>query len=84
MQTPNNSGKWYYEPWAVILLILLVLGPFGLPLVFKSPKFSRTAKWVVTVLTLLYTVYLIYATVDLTRKMVQFTNQFLAAFPAAN
>lgn len=60
----NESGKtkWYYEPWVVILLIFVALGPFGLPLVYKSPKFNRTSQVIVTLLTVLYTWLLVDAT----------------------
>ena len=54
--------KWYYRPWVVILLLFFVLGPFGLPLVYKSPKFSRKSKGVWTAVMAVYTGYLVYAT----------------------
>jgi hypothetical protein len=36
--------KWYLRPIVVILLLFFVLGLFGLPLLYKSPKFNRKAK----------------------------------------
>lgn len=60
----EKEGKWYHHPWAVIVLIFLVLGPFGLPLLFKSPKFNRAWKVIVTLLTILYTGYLVVATLQ--------------------
>ena len=63
----GGSGEkipWYYQPWVVILLLIFVLGPFGLPLVYKSPKFNRPAKIILTVLTAIFTVYLLWATVE--------------------
>lgn len=56
--------KWYYRPGVVILLLFLVLGPFGLPLLYKSPRFNRTWKAILTILTILYTGYLIWATIQ--------------------
>ncbi len=39
------ATKWYYRRWFVILMLTpLFLGPFALPLLLKSPNFSRTAK----------------------------------------
>lgn len=55
--------KWYYRPWVVVLLLFLVLGPLGLPLLYKSPQFSKGWKGGLTILTLLYTGYLIWATI---------------------
>ena len=41
--------RWYHSVWFVLLMLFFVLGPFGLPLLWKSPRFSRGAKigWVV-------------------------------------
>jgi len=36
---------WYYKPvW------LVVLGPFVLPLVWRTPRLGRTEKWIVSAL----------------------------------
>ena len=59
----KSDLKWYLRPWVVIILLFLVLGPFGLPLVYKSPAFNRGWKVVLTLLTLIYTAYLVFATV---------------------
>lgn len=58
----DERVKWYYRPWVVILLLFFVLGPFGLGLVYKSPRFNRAWKVTLTVIVTLYTLYLIYAT----------------------
>jgi len=39
---------WYYRPVWLVLLGLTVLGPFVLPLVWRSPRLSRTERWVVS------------------------------------
>ncbi len=36
--------KWYHSVWFVLFMLFFVLGPFGLPLLWKSPRFSRGAK----------------------------------------
>ena len=46
--------KWYYRPVWVLLLLFVVLGPFGLPYLWKSPSFSRGMKVVLTVLLVAY------------------------------
>ena len=67
-QQPKKS-PWYYQPWLVILMLFVVLGPFGLPLVFKSPNFRLRTKIFLTVLTLAYTAYLIWVTVKATEAV---------------
>ena len=54
IQAEKYLKRWYYRPWAVIALIFFLLGPLGLPLVFKSPFFSRRYKILVTALTIVF------------------------------
>ena len=61
--------KWYLRPIGVILLLFFVLGPFGLPLLYKSPKFSKTLKIVLTIAVMIYTLYLIIASVEIGRNL---------------
>ncbi len=65
-RTPAETPKprWYYTPWVVIVLLTpLVLGPLALPLLWKSPRFSRRGKVVWTILSLAlmawFTVYVL-------------------------
>ena len=64
---PPSPPTWYYRPWAVVVLLFLVLGPFGLPLLWKSPSFTRGWKIVLTVAMVVYTVLLIDSVVVATR-----------------
>jgi hypothetical protein len=41
MAKEGEKVKWYLRPLAVVLSLFFVLGPFGLPLLYRSPKFSR-------------------------------------------
>lgn len=61
--------KWYLRPIGVILLLFFVLGPFGLPLLYKSPKFSKTLKIVLTIAVMICTLYLIIASVEIGRNL---------------
>lgn len=56
--------KWYFRP-AVIFVMILVAGPFALPLVWKSPALKRWHKAAVTLVVLMLTVWLIKSSVDL-------------------
>jgi hypothetical protein len=68
---PEEEGKvkWYLRPVSVVLLLFLVLGPFGLPLLYKSPKFSRTLKVILTIAVIVYTSYLIFASLEIGREL---------------
>jgi hypothetical protein len=58
MPKEDEKTKWYLRPMGVVLLLFFVLGPFGLPLLYKSPNLSKTSKIILTVAVILYTSYL--------------------------
>jgi hypothetical protein len=61
--------KWYYRPVWVLVLLFLVLGPLGLPYLWKSPRFSRGAKIALTACVIAYTVLLVAETVRIVREV---------------
>lgn len=65
----EEKVKWYLRPLGVILLLFFVLGPFGLPLLYKSPKFSKRSKVLLTVVVIFYTAYLTVASVQIARQL---------------
>ena len=48
---------WFYQPWGIAVSALLGLGPFALPLVWRSPRLSPQAKWLWTVALLALTAW---------------------------
>ena len=64
---PDNvpKGKWYLTRPGVIFLLFFVLGPLGLPLLFRSPGFSKTWKIVLTAAVIVYTVYLVFVSLKI-------------------
>jgi hypothetical protein len=58
---------WYHRPWAVVVLLFLVLGPLGLPLLWRSPSFTRGWKIALTIAMGIYTLLLIDSMVVATR-----------------
>ena len=59
MTTPADppQAKWYHSIWFVLLMISPVaLGPFGLPLLWKSPRFSRSMKLTLSFVTAAWTI----------------------------
>ena len=69
MHKEDEKVKWYLRPVAVLILLFFVLGPFGLPFLYKSPKFSKALKIILTVLVTIYTFYLIYASFEIGREV---------------
>ncbi len=61
----NEKVKWYLRPLGVLVLLFVVLGPFALPLLYKSPKFNKTLKIILTIAVIIYTSYLIFVSVEL-------------------
>ena len=61
----NDNVKWYLRPLVVLVLLFVVLGPLALPLLYKSPEFNKTLKIILTITVIIYTLYLIYVSVEL-------------------
>ncbi len=64
----KKAIKWYYRPVMVIVAIL-VLGPLALPIVWMSPALKRWHKAALSVVTLVLTLWLIKATIDIYRSV---------------
>ncbi|MGD0489546.1 MAG: hypothetical protein ABSB94_20450 [Syntrophorhabdales bacterium] len=76
-EAPNPG--WYLRPFVIILLLFFVLGPFGLPLLFKSPRFSKTWKIILTMAVVVYTVYLIFVSLKLGTAVYMEMKRFTAS-----
>ena len=57
----DDEVKWYLRPTVVVILLFFVLGVLALPLLYRSPKFSRTSKAVLTVIVAVYTFYMVFS-----------------------
>jgi len=55
------TDPFYYHPVWILLLALLVLGPFALGLVWRSQQMTRAVKYVMTAIILAYTAVTFYA-----------------------
>ena len=69
MLREERKIKWYLKPVSVVVLLFFVLGPFGLPLLYKSPKFGKASKIVLTVVVMVYTFYLVFASLEIAREL---------------
>jgi hypothetical protein len=66
---PVASVRWYHRPVWVLILLFFVLGPLGLPYLWKSPRFSRGMKIVLTVAVIVYTGWLVVETMRIMRAV---------------
>ena len=69
MNREDEKIRWYLKPVSVILLLFFVLGPFALPLLYKSPKFNKASKIILTITVIIYTSYLVYASLKIGREV---------------
>jgi hypothetical protein len=69
MLKEDRKIKWYLRPISVVLLLFFVFGPFGLPLLYKSPAFSKVSKIILTIAVIIYTSYLIFASLEIGREL---------------
>ena len=60
---------WSLRPFWVLVLLFFVLGPLGLPYLWKSPRFSQSIKVVLTVAVVAYTGLLVSETIALVHTM---------------
>ncbi len=60
--TPHKIA-WHYRP-VFLILLLIALGPFALPWLFKSPAFHPSMKVILTILVLIVTVWAVVITYD--------------------
>jgi len=65
----NEDIKWYLRPWVVVILLFFVLGPLALPLLYRSPKFTREWKLLLTLLVIISTVYFIFVLIKIQREV---------------
>lgn len=75
--TPEPASKWYYSLWFVLAMLFVVLGPFGLPLLWKSPRFTRSWKGMLTVVVLLYTLWILIGSIHLGQAVYQRAQELL-------
>jgi len=69
MGREDENIRWYLKPVIVLLLLFIVLGPFALPLLYKSPKFNKTLKILLTVVVVIYTLYLVFVSLEIGREV---------------
>ena len=61
--------RWYHRPIPVLILLFFVLGPLGLPYLWRSPRFTRALKVLLTVAVLAYTGLLVGETIRIVQAV---------------
>ncbi len=62
--------KWYYST-SVIVIGLLVVGPFALPLVWKNPKYEVITKVIITIVVIAVTIWLCYFVGHMYQRLIE-------------
>ncbi len=62
--------RWYFKLPTVVIAILL-LGPFAIPLVWKNPAIGQKLKIWISILIIVLTVWLIYASVSVMQLLLK-------------
>ena len=60
----KDKVKWYYNP-VVDIMAVLILGPFALPLVWRSPSLKKWAKVLLTAAVVILTILTIKYSITL-------------------
>ena len=66
-----DKPTWTSHVWFVLLMLFVVLGPLGLPFLWKSPRFSKSAKIALTIATVIYTGWILLAARAIMEKSFQ-------------
>ena len=56
---PEKTGKWYHVT-SFVVMMLLIVGPFALPLVWFNPRYNPMIKLIITVIVILVTIISFY------------------------
>jgi hypothetical protein len=73
----GSGDAWYYSVVSVAFLAFFVIGPFALPLVWKSSRMGATTKYVLTALILVYAAITAYALYAVTTSSLKHFEQIL-------
>lgn len=71
-----QQPRWYNNIWFVLFMLFFVLGPFGLPLVWKNPRLSQRVKIILTLVMVVYTIALVELTMQAIQAVMGQVTQF--------
>lgn len=65
----GENVPWYYEKVWIGVLTVFALGPFALPLVWRSPRFDEKGRWIAGALVAVVGAYQLYACCQIYEKV---------------
>ena len=75
--TPSETPlrvPWYLRPAWVLVMLFFVLGPLGLPYLWRSPRFSHGLKVALTICVIAYTGLLLKETIGMVHAVQEQLN----------
>ncbi|MBI4970381.1 MAG: hypothetical protein HZC17_00870 [Candidatus Omnitrophica bacterium] len=69
-QTPA-SISWYFKT-SILILAVLVIGPFALPLLWLNPRYTMLAKVIWTILIIIATYFLTIAMIESIKTILEY------------
>lgn len=73
------KDKWYFKT-SFIIIAFLCIGPFALPLVWLNPRFSRPLKFVISVVMIILSYYLIVLSINSIKSISEYYKILLQQF----
>lgn len=70
---PKPKTKWYYSN-PVIVIGLLVAGPFALPLVWRNPSYTVITKVIITIVVIAVTIWVCYLMGYMYERLIEEVN----------
>jgi len=64
----RRPKKWYYSTPGLVVLLMIV-GPFALPVVWLNPRFKVTTKAIITIIILIITIICVYWAANLYQQL---------------
>ncbi|MBI4343438.1 MAG: hypothetical protein HY601_01310 [Candidatus Omnitrophica bacterium] len=77
----TSRSRWYHSVWFVLAMLFFVMGPFALPLLWKSPRFALWAKVALTLALAGATWWALATGVALFRQLMEQSSQWLLLSP---
>ena len=64
------GSKWYFSLWVLVIAIIL-LGPFALPLVWLNPGLKKDIKIAISAIIAVMTAYMLYASIEIVKAILK-------------
>jgi len=73
-QARGKPGPWQQRPGVILALLFLGIGPLALPMLWRSPRFSKAQKSAITAANLAFIAALVLGFAWLVRRYLQFIS----------